>query len=157
MTGALAGIRVLDFGQYIAGPLAAMLLADQGAEVIRVDPPGGPRWRHPANAVLQRGKRSLVLDLRTAEDRATAARLAAGADVLVVPMDITEAGAVAALAGYEAAPERFSFFNRRAANWVFGQAVAAILGRGGDWAVAAPAAAWAIHAINAADGMRVEA
>jgi hypothetical protein len=56
MSGALDGIRVIDFGQYLAGPLAALLLADQGAEVIRVDPPGGPRWRHPANAVLQRGK-----------------------------------------------------------------------------------------------------
>ena len=44
MTGALEGIRVLDFGQYVAGPLAAMLLADQGADVIRIDPPGGPRW-----------------------------------------------------------------------------------------------------------------
>jgi len=42
MSGALDGIRVIDFGQYLAGPLAALLLADQGAEVIRVDPPGGP-------------------------------------------------------------------------------------------------------------------
>jgi crotonobetainyl-CoA:carnitine CoA-transferase CaiB-like acyl-CoA transferase len=65
MAGALDSIRVIDFGQYLAGPLAALLLADQGAEVIRVDPPGGgPRWRHPANAVLQRGKRSIVLDLK---------------------------------------------------------------------------------------------
>ena len=62
----------------------------------------------------------------------------------------------AALAAYTAAPERFSFFNRRAANWLFGQALAQTVGRGGDWAVAAPAAAWAIHAINAADGLRVE-
>jgi hypothetical protein len=56
-----------------------------------------------------------------------------------------------ALAAYEAAPERFSFFNRRAANWLFGQQVAQVVGRAGDWAVAAPAAAWAIHAIKAAD------
>jgi crotonobetainyl-CoA:carnitine CoA-transferase CaiB-like acyl-CoA transferase len=44
MSGALEGIRVIDFGQYLAGPLAALLLADQGAEVIasthRVGPPG---------------------------------------------------------------------------------------------------------------------
>jgi crotonobetainyl-CoA:carnitine CoA-transferase CaiB-like acyl-CoA transferase len=40
--GALDGVRVVDFGQWIAGPLAAMLLGDQGAEVIHVDPPGGP-------------------------------------------------------------------------------------------------------------------
>ena len=42
MAGALEHIRVIDFGQYIAGPLAGMLLADQGADVVRVDPPGGP-------------------------------------------------------------------------------------------------------------------
>ena len=41
MSSALDGIRVLDFGQYVAGPLAAMLLSDQGADVIRIDPPGG--------------------------------------------------------------------------------------------------------------------
>ena len=51
---ALNGLRVIDFGQYIAGPLLAMLLADAGAEVIHVDPPGGPRCDDPANAVLQR-------------------------------------------------------------------------------------------------------
>lgn len=56
MSGALEGIRVIDFGQYLAGPLAAMLLADNGAEVVRVDPPGGPRWLHPSNAILQGGK-----------------------------------------------------------------------------------------------------
>ena len=43
MAGALDGVRVIDFGQYIAGPLAGMLLADQGADVIKVDPPGGLR------------------------------------------------------------------------------------------------------------------
>ncbi len=43
-TGPLSGVRVVDFGQYIAGPLAAMMLADQGAEVIRIDTPSGPRW-----------------------------------------------------------------------------------------------------------------
>ena len=50
MFSALAGIHVIDFGQYVAGPLTGMLLADQGADVIRVDPPGGPVWDTPANA-----------------------------------------------------------------------------------------------------------
>ncbi len=75
MSGALAGVRVIDFGQYIAGPLAAMLLADQAAEVIRIDPPGGPRLDTPANATWQRGKRSLVLDRKQPAASATAQRL----------------------------------------------------------------------------------
>ncbi|MBI2888250.1 MAG: CoA transferase [Chloroflexi bacterium] len=83
MAGALEDIRVIDFGQYIAGPLTAMLLADQGAEVIRVDPPGGPRWKTPANATWNRGKRSILLDLKTAADRETARRLVAATDVVV--------------------------------------------------------------------------
>ena len=45
--GALDGLKVVDFGHYIAGPLLAMLLADAGAEVVHVDPPGGPRWDDP--------------------------------------------------------------------------------------------------------------
>jgi crotonobetainyl-CoA:carnitine CoA-transferase CaiB-like acyl-CoA transferase len=44
--GALEGIRLLDFGQYLAGPMVAVMLADQGADVIRIDPPGGPLWNH---------------------------------------------------------------------------------------------------------------
>src|SRR5215207_3523055 len=83
MAGALDGVRVIDFGQYVAGPLAAMLLADQGADVVRVDPPGGPRFDTPANAVWNRGKRSIVLDLARDEDRATARRLVEMADVVV--------------------------------------------------------------------------
>ena len=72
MAGALQHIRVIDFGQYIAGPLAGMLLADQGADVIRVDPPGGPKWRTPANATWNRGKRSITLDLKQPDDLARA-------------------------------------------------------------------------------------
>jgi crotonobetainyl-CoA:carnitine CoA-transferase CaiB-like acyl-CoA transferase len=83
MAGALAGVRVIDFGQYIAGPLTAMLLADQGADVVRVEPPGGPRLDTPANQTWNRGKRSLVLDLTRQEDRATARRLVETADVVV--------------------------------------------------------------------------
>src|SRR5205823_3659462 len=82
-SGALRGIQVIDFGQFLAGPLVSMMLADHGAEVVRVDPPGGPRWRHPANAILQRGKRSVVLNLRHPGDRELALGLIARADVLV--------------------------------------------------------------------------
>ena len=83
MPGALDGIRVIDFGQYVAGPLAGMLLADQGADVIRVDPPGGPRLKTPANSTWNRGKRSIVLDLKDPADLETARSLIAGADVLL--------------------------------------------------------------------------
>jgi crotonobetainyl-CoA:carnitine CoA-transferase CaiB-like acyl-CoA transferase len=83
MPSALEGIRVIDFGQYIAGPMAAMLLGDQGADVIRIDPPGGPRWDTPANATWNRNKRSIVLDLKQDADRETARQLIAGADVVI--------------------------------------------------------------------------
>jgi crotonobetainyl-CoA:carnitine CoA-transferase CaiB-like acyl-CoA transferase len=81
--GALDGVRVVDFGQWIAGPLAAILLGDQGAEVVHVDPPGGPRWATPANATLNRGKASVVLDLKSGSGHAHAARLIASADVVI--------------------------------------------------------------------------
>jgi crotonobetainyl-CoA:carnitine CoA-transferase CaiB-like acyl-CoA transferase len=81
--GALHGIRVVDFGQWIAGPLAAMLLADQGAEVVHVDPPGGPRWPTRANATFNRGKTGLALDLARPADRDRARRLVDGADVVI--------------------------------------------------------------------------
>jgi len=81
--GPLAGLRVIDFGQYIAGPAVAMVLADQGAEVIRVEAPDGPFWDSPANAILNRGKRSIRLDLKRDEEREIARDLVAGADVVV--------------------------------------------------------------------------
>src|SRR5437763_8641177 len=83
MTGALNGIRVIDFGQYIAGPLAAVMLADQGADVIHVDPPTGPLWKSDADAFLQRGKRRIALDLKAPEDKEIARRLIEGADVVI--------------------------------------------------------------------------
>lgn len=81
--GALDGVRVVDFGQWIAGPLAAMLLGDQGAEVIHVDPPGGPRWKTPANATFNRGKASAALDLKSDQGRAHAWSLIDSADVVI--------------------------------------------------------------------------
>jgi len=81
--GALNGIRVVDFGQYVAGPLTAMLLADQGADVVRIDPPGGPRFDTPGNSTWNRGKRSILLDLKRPDEFAIALRLVERADVLV--------------------------------------------------------------------------
>jgi crotonobetainyl-CoA:carnitine CoA-transferase CaiB-like acyl-CoA transferase len=83
VTGALDGIRVIDFGQYIAGPLAAVLLADEGSEVIHVDPPGGPRWRNPADAFYNRGKQRITLDLKSANGLTTAQKLVDSADVVI--------------------------------------------------------------------------
>lgn len=83
MTGPLSGLRVVDFGQYVAGPLATVLLADQGADVIHVDPPGGPRSGGVPDAFLNRGKRRVTLDLKQPADLAAARRLVASADIVV--------------------------------------------------------------------------
>ncbi len=79
----LTGIRVVDFGHYIAGPLTGMLLADQGAEVIKVDRPGKPDYDTPANGVFNRGKQRITLDLKDADDLATAVNLIQSADVVI--------------------------------------------------------------------------
>ncbi len=84
MRGPLTGVKVLDFGQYFAGPLTATLLGDLGADIVRVETPGGPRWDHPANTVLHRGRReTLSLDLNSATDLARARELIRETDVLV--------------------------------------------------------------------------
>jgi crotonobetainyl-CoA:carnitine CoA-transferase CaiB-like acyl-CoA transferase len=84
MTRVCEGLRVLDFGDGLATSLATMILADNGAEVILVEPPGGHRLRaEPAWPQWARGKESIVLDLETARGRARAAELAEGTDVLV--------------------------------------------------------------------------
>ena len=82
-TRPLSHIRVLDFGQYLAGPLVGMMLADMGAEVIRIDPPGGPRLKEPATDMLSRGKTALTLDLKTPEGLERARALVARADVVI--------------------------------------------------------------------------
>lgn len=76
----LEGLRVVDFGHHIAGPIATMLLADLGADVIKVEPPGGETMRSFAGA--QRGKRGLVLDLRDRGSAETLAALLGWADVV---------------------------------------------------------------------------
>lgn len=79
----LSHIRVLDFGHFLAGPIVGMMLADLGAEVIRIDPPGGPRWKDPAFDMLSRGKRALSLDLKTVAGRDAALDLVRRADVVI--------------------------------------------------------------------------
>ena len=79
----LSSIRVLDFGHYLAGPLVGMILADMGAEVIRIDPPGGPSFKDPATDMLSRGKVSLALDLKTDKDKRTADQLIQRSDILI--------------------------------------------------------------------------
>lgn len=79
----LSHVRVLDFGHFLAGPLVGMMLADLGAEVIRIDPPGGPKWKDPAFDMLSRGKRALTLDLKTADGCDTALDLVRRADVVI--------------------------------------------------------------------------
>ncbi len=83
-TGALRGARVVEFGRYIPGPLLGMLLADQGADVVKVEPPGGdPARAHPAFATWNRGKRSVALDLKSNGGLDRARELVRDADVLI--------------------------------------------------------------------------
>ncbi|HEY3941950.1 MAG TPA: CoA transferase [Acidimicrobiales bacterium] len=84
MTTALSGLRVLDFSWGLAGAITTMVLADNGADVLKVEPPtGDPQRAMPAFAQWHRGKRSLVVDLKTEAGQDDARRLAAEADVLV--------------------------------------------------------------------------
>jgi crotonobetainyl-CoA:carnitine CoA-transferase CaiB-like acyl-CoA transferase len=84
MTTALDGLRVLDLTWGPAGGAATMVLADFGADVLKVEPPGGDPFRHLAAAPMWlRGKRCLVLDLKTPAGVARLHRLAGSADVVV--------------------------------------------------------------------------
>jgi crotonobetainyl-CoA:carnitine CoA-transferase CaiB-like acyl-CoA transferase len=90
--GALGGIRVLDFTAFVAGPYCTRLMADLGAEVVKVEPPAGDLLRATSPLLdghsrffgqLNCGKKSLQLDLKTAEGGDLARQLAAKADVVV--------------------------------------------------------------------------
>jgi crotonobetainyl-CoA:carnitine CoA-transferase CaiB-like acyl-CoA transferase len=90
--GALAGLRVLDVTQVMAGPFCTMLLADFGADVVKIEPPGGDSTRFmpggsgtdsPSFNAVNRGKRSAVVNLKTAGGREALQRLARTADILV--------------------------------------------------------------------------
>ncbi len=77
-------MRILELGSGMAGAMAGMVLAENGAEVIRVEPPGGDRERdRPGSLVWHRGKRSIVLDLEDAKDRERFVALASTADGLI--------------------------------------------------------------------------
>jgi crotonobetainyl-CoA:carnitine CoA-transferase CaiB-like acyl-CoA transferase len=81
---AYKGVRIADFSQGIAGPMAAMFLGDFEAEVIKVEPPGGDRLKdHPGYQVFNRNKQVATLDLGAAEGLAAARELIAGADVAI--------------------------------------------------------------------------
>jgi len=90
--GPLSGLRVLDLSAYIAGPYGCSLLADQGAEVIKVEPPAGDNLRKYPSTLeaesrafvgVNRSKLGVVLDLKAADDHAALLELVRGADVLV--------------------------------------------------------------------------
>lgn len=93
MTGPLHGIRVVDFSAVISGPLAAMMLADQGADVVKIEPPGRGdllrnEWYRRGGltsmfANVNRGKRSIVIDLQNAAGLEIAHDLVRSADVLI--------------------------------------------------------------------------
>ncbi len=92
MPGPLAGYRIIDVTQMISGPMATMLLADQGADVIKVEPPGmgdltralgGPRGMSPTFSVVNRNKRSIVINLKDRGGLALLEQLVASADLFV--------------------------------------------------------------------------
>lgn len=88
----LEGVRVVEYAQYVAGPLCGVLLADLGADVVKVEPPAGDGYRHVMPVApgvgryfvpLNRGKRSVVVDLKADEGLATSSRLLGSADVVL--------------------------------------------------------------------------
>ena len=107
----LRGVRVIDLGQYIAGPGAAMTLAELGADVIKVEPLAGDQARHIGRygesmvRAYNRGKRSIALDLKSPHGHEAAMRLIARADVVIQNL---RPGAVAKLGlGPEVVRARF--------------------------------------------------
>lgn len=90
--GPLTGVRVLDLSAYIAGPYGCSLLADQGADVVKVEPPDGDNLRNYPSTLeaesraflgVNRSKRGVMLNLKSADDRAILYRMVREADVLV--------------------------------------------------------------------------
>jgi formyl-CoA transferase len=89
MSGALTGLRVLDTATLYGGPMVSTLLADHGADVIKVEPPGGDSYRHHPSRMwplLARNKRTVTLDLRSPEGSEAIRRLVPELDVIVFNM-----------------------------------------------------------------------
>ena len=84
MPGALDGVRVLDLSWGIAGSMGVLLLAEQGADVVKVEPPGGDPFRdYSGHAVWNRSRRAVTIDLHCPEGVEAFHRLADDADVVV--------------------------------------------------------------------------
>ncbi len=83
MAGALTGIRVLELTWGISGPMAGMMLADQGASVIRIEPQDDVFAQSPGYRAWNRGKRSAILDLKAPDDRRAFLDLVGQADVVL--------------------------------------------------------------------------
>ncbi|MEC9278388.1 MAG: CoA transferase, partial [Chloroflexota bacterium] len=84
MNQALEGITVLDFAQGMAGSIATMMMSDFGADVIKVEPPGGDQYRaFPQSLLWNRGKKSIVLDVNDKEDLNELRKLSLKADVVI--------------------------------------------------------------------------
>ena len=79
----LKGLKVIDFGQYIAGPLVAKNLVDQGATVIHIDPPEGPRINNVMTSMLNRDKENITLDLKNSNDLLYSIELIKSADIVI--------------------------------------------------------------------------
>ena len=95
MTGIFEGFTVVEIGGEMAAPIAGMLLADNGARVIKVECPGGDPYRAlPGARVWNRGKQSLTLDLRQPAARGALERLLGRSDVLATQMGVEELAAL---------------------------------------------------------------
>ena len=116
-SGALAGVRVLEIAQALAIPFAGELLADMGADVVKIEPPSGDGIRHTMEPILpgeskgytlmNRGKRSICLDVTREESRPVLERLATWADIVLVSMKPAD------LPRYRIAYEDFRAWNER--------------------------------------------
>ena len=92
MAGPLEGIRIIEFGSFVAGPWGGQLLADMGADVIKVEPPSGDPWRHATPFApnesrvflpLNRGVRSICIDLKQISSGVVLRKLVEASDGII--------------------------------------------------------------------------